>query len=58
LTEIEGTMNTTNYLGTLGDNVWPVIAKNKFRTVGISFKMIMHHAMPLTELSSGREKMN
>jgi len=51
-------MNTTNYLGTLGDNVWPVIAKNKFRTVGTSFKMIMHHVMPLTELSSGREKMN
>lgn len=27
LTEIEGNMNTTKYLETLGDNVWPVIAK-------------------------------
>jgi hypothetical protein len=27
LTEIEGNMNTTKYLETLGDNAWPVIAK-------------------------------
>jgi hypothetical protein len=27
LTEIEGNMNTTKYLETIGDNVWPVIAK-------------------------------
>jgi hypothetical protein len=27
LTEIEGNMNTTKYLETLGDNVWLVIAK-------------------------------
>jgi hypothetical protein len=25
LTEIEGNMNTTKYLETLGDNIWPVI---------------------------------
>jgi hypothetical protein len=28
LTEIEGTMNTTQYLETLGDNVWHGIAKH------------------------------
>jgi hypothetical protein len=27
LTEIEGNMNTTKYLETLGDNVWTVITK-------------------------------
>lgn len=58
LTEIEGTMNTTKYLETPSDNVWSVIAKKNVRTVGTSFKMIMHHVMPLTELFTGREKMN
>jgi len=39
LSEIEEIMNTTKYFETLGDNVWPVIAKNKVRTVSTSFTM-------------------
>ena len=55
LTEIEGNMNTTKYLETLGDNVWPVIAGGYiFQDDNAS----CFHVMPLAELSSGREKMN
>ena len=60
LTEIEGNMNTTKYVETLGDNVWPVIAKI-FPNGGYIFQddnAPCFHVMPLADLSSGRKKMN
>ena len=55
LTDVDGTMGTDNYIQTLDNHLWPIVAKH-FPNSNISFKTIKPLVINQTELWFGNAK--